>query len=99
MAIRTRTAAGAAEGDTLRAILGQLEELNRLVAGIAGRLAQQAEGDMDPGRPHDPGDAVPPGVAPESPAPLTPQDKKVRRALKRLPQSRKPNQGRKEKRT
>ncbi len=40
---------------------------------------------MAPGRPIDPGDAVPPGVAPQDPAPLTPEDKKVRRALERLP--------------
>ena len=34
----------------------------------------------------DPGDAVPPGVAPQSPAPLTEEDRKVRDKLERLPQ-------------
>lgn len=72
----------------MEAILRELQALNRSVAEIARRLGQQAEGDMDPGRPIDPGDAVPEGVAPESPAPLTPEDKKVRRALERLPRAR-----------
>lgn len=87
MATRTRSRTDPAphDGDTLQAILGQLQELNRLVGEIANRLAAPAEGDMAPGRAIDPGDAVPPGIAPETPAPLTPEDKKVRRALDRLP--------------
>ena len=32
----------------------------------------------------DPGDAVPPGVAPQTPAPLTAEDKQARAALERL---------------
>jgi hypothetical protein len=32
----------------------------------------------------DPGDAVPPGVAPEDPAPLTDEDRKVKRKLEQL---------------
>jgi hypothetical protein len=32
----------------------------------------------------DPGDAVPPGVAPEDPAPLTQEDRKVKRKLEQL---------------
>jgi hypothetical protein len=33
---------------------------------------------------HDPGDSVPPGVAPISPVPLTEEDRKVKRKLERL---------------
>ncbi|MFC7737867.1 hypothetical protein ACFQX4_18990 [Roseomonas sp. GCM10028921] len=36
----------------------------------------------DPG--HDPGDSVPPGVAPLEPAPLSAEDKKVKRKLEEL---------------
>jgi hypothetical protein len=32
----------------------------------------------------DPGDAVPPGVAPDDPAPLTHEDRKVKRKLEQL---------------
>jgi hypothetical protein len=35
-------------------------------------------------RPRDPGDAVPPGVAVETPAPLSPEDEAVREKLERL---------------
>lgn len=69
----------------LKAILHELQALNRAVGEIAARLSAQAEGDLAPGREIDPGDAVPPGVAPASPVPLTPEDKKARRALERLP--------------
>lgn len=72
----------------MRAILAELQGLNRSIATIAARLAAQAEADMDPGRPIDPGDSVPEGVAPQEPAPLTPEDKKVRRALEQLPRQR-----------
>ena len=68
--------------------MAELQSLNRAVGEIARRMGQQAEGDMDPGRPFDPGDAVPEGVAPQEPVPLTPEDKKVRRALERLPKRR-----------
>ncbi|MCR0985245.1 hypothetical protein [Roseomonas populi] len=40
------------------------------------------EGSDDPG--HDPGDSVPPGVAPVSPVPLTEEDRKVKRKLEQL---------------
>jgi hypothetical protein len=36
----------------------------------------------------DPGDAVPEGVAPDSPAPVTEEDRKVRRQLEDLPKRR-----------
>jgi len=74
--------------ELLRSILSELESLNRRVGEIARRVGQQAEGDMDPGRPIDPGDSVPEGVAPQEPVPLTAEDKKVRRALERLPRAR-----------
>ena len=48
---------------------------------------------MDPGRERDPGDAVPPGVAVQEPVPMTPEDKKVRRALERLPRRASPRKG------
>ena len=35
---------------------------------------------------HDPGDAVPPGVAPQTPAPLSDYDKAVRDKLRRIPE-------------
>jgi hypothetical protein len=73
------------DSDLLRSILAELQSLNRAVREIARRAGQQAEGDMDPGRPVDPGDSVPPGVAVQDATPLTADDKKVRRALERLP--------------
>ena len=88
MASRPKTSTAPSDNDTLSGILRELQSLNRSVAEIARRMANQAEGDMDPGRPIDPGDSVPEGVAPQDPVPLTPQDKKVRRALERLPRRR-----------
>ncbi|MBV8913419.1 MAG: hypothetical protein JOZ05_10325 [Acetobacteraceae bacterium] len=76
------------QDEVLPAILRELQALNRAVADIARRMGEHAEGDMDPGRPIDPGDSVPEGVAPEAPVPLTPEDRKVRRALERLPRRR-----------
>jgi hypothetical protein len=42
--------------------------------------------DQDPGdkAARDPGDAVPPGVAPAHPAPLTAEDRKVKRKLEQM---------------
>ena len=40
--------------------------------------------DYAQGRERDPGDAVPPGVAPRTPAPLTDQDRKVQDKLEHL---------------
>ena len=71
------------DGATLRAIVDKLDEVSRLVAELAAQSAP-ISGDFEPRRAVDPGDAVPPGVAPETPAPLTPEDKKARRALERL---------------
>lgn len=89
MATSARTSAsGSEEAGLLRAALEELQALNRRVDEIAARLARQAEAHMDPGRPIDPGDSVPEGVAPLEPAPLTTDDKKVRRALERLPRKR-----------
>ena len=66
----------AAEGDVLQAILGELQTLNRTLSRIAAAVSGQRE--------IDPGDAVPPGVAPQEPVPMTPQDEEVRRKLERL---------------
>jgi hypothetical protein len=88
MATRPKTSNASPDRDVLNAILGELQALNRSVAEIVREMGNRVEGDMDPGRPIDPGDSVPPGVAPQSPAALTPQDKKVRRALERLPRRR-----------
>jgi len=66
----------ASDGDVLRAILSELQTLNRTVSRIAASLAGERE--------IDPGDAVPPGVAPVEPVPMTPQDEEVRRRLERL---------------
>ncbi|HYZ62304.1 MAG TPA: hypothetical protein VE650_07600 [Acetobacteraceae bacterium] len=86
MATRSRAkAADPTDAEVLRAILGELQALNRTVDEISARIAAHAEADLDPERPRDPGDSVPPGVAPQEPAPLTPEDKKVRRALEHLP--------------
>lgn len=49
-----------------------LSEEARLGAGLSRR--------------RDPGDAVPPGVAPEAPAPLTEEDRRVLERLKELPE-------------
>ncbi len=87
MAIRPKPAPSS-DPDVLQEILRELQTLNRAVGEIAARLAAQAEGNMDPGRPIDPGDAVPEGVAPQSPLPPTPDEKKARRALERLPRRR-----------
>lgn len=47
----------------------------------------------DPERRHDPGDAVPEGVAVEQPVPLTPQEEAVKRKLEELPESAPPPAG------
>lgn len=36
----------------------------------------------------DPGDAVPPGVAPETPPPLSPEERAAKQRLERLPHER-----------
>ncbi len=39
---------------------------------------------MTDGKEHDPGDAVPPGVAVQTPEPLTEEDEKVKETLEHL---------------
>ncbi|MFC4167112.1 hypothetical protein [Teichococcus aestuarii] len=46
-----------------------------------------------PDRSHDPGDAVPEGVAVEQPVPLTPEEEEVKRKLEKLPDSARPPSG------
>ncbi len=69
------------ERELLSAILEELRTLNRTVREIAVR----GGGEFAPGRDRDPGDAVPPGIAPQEPVPLAPGDEQVRHALEELP--------------
>jgi hypothetical protein len=46
--------------------------------------------ELDPATVHDPGDSVPEGVAVQQPAPLTEEDKAVKRRLEELPKQRDP---------
>lgn len=82
------TALGAASPQ-LDAILSELQALNRRVDQLIGAVTDRALGgdgaEYPPGRDRDPGDAVPPGVAVQSPVPLAPGDKSVLRELERLP--------------
>jgi hypothetical protein len=48
---------------------------------------QRMQDDLDPNTVHDPGDAVPEGVAVQEPAPLSEHDKAVKRRLEDLPKS------------
>ena len=90
-----RTQAPEPEAAILHAILAELQQLNQTLRAIESRLGARAEGDMDPGRPVDPGDSVPEGVAVQEPLPLTSEDKKVRRALEQLPRRAAPRKGKK----
>ncbi len=82
------TALGAASLQ-LDAILAELQALNRRIDQLIGAVRDRAPGEggseYSPGRDRDPGDAVPPGVAVQSPVPLAPGDKAVLRELERLP--------------
>ncbi len=67
---------------------GRLDQLaaNRSNAGRAGPDGTAgAADDYQAGRDHDPGDAVPPGVAVMSPAPLTETDEAALHSLEELP--------------
>lgn len=50
--------------------------------------------DLDPRRNRDPGDSVPEGVAVQEPAPLSEQDKAIKRRLEELGQARPKEEGR-----
>lgn len=65
--------------DELREIRRELGELRDEVRAIGQRRVRRRG---PPGV--DPGDAVPPGVAVQDPAPLSPNDRKARRNLERL---------------
>ena len=54
--------------------------------GFRPALEAQEDLTMAHDNEHDPGDAVPPGVAPQTPAPLTEYDKAVRDKLRRIPE-------------
>ena len=81
------TAQGHNSGDKLDAVLEQLRALRHdldalrdEVRAMGRRCAPKRERSN-----RDPGDAVPPGVAVQDPAPLSPDDRKARRNLERLP--------------
>ena len=65
--------------DELRALRQDVNTFRGEVRALAERRAEQRE---RPGV--DPGDAVPPGVAVQEPAPLTEADRKAKRSLSRL---------------
>jgi hypothetical protein len=65
--------------DELRALRQDVNAFRDEVRALAERRAEQHE---QPGV--DPGDAVPPGVAVQEPAPLTEADRKAKRSLSRL---------------
>ncbi len=90
-------------GDKVAAVIDMLAELREDVRTVDRRLDQLAAGrtqpavtsdadDYPPGRDRDPGDAVPPGVAATTPAPLTEHDKTVLHTLEDLPK--RPGRGR-----
>lgn len=68
----------------LEAIRGEIASLRDEVRALAQRPSAQRRNDRRTRKEHDPGDAVPEGVAVETPAPLTPQDRKAKRGLERL---------------
>ncbi len=83
-------------GDMIAEGIGTLGELRTEVHRMSGRLDQLAASqsnagpqagadDYQFGRNRDPGDAVPPGVAVTSPAPLTETDEAALQSLEKLP--------------
>lgn len=76
--------------DTLAELRAEIREVSRRVDELAAGRAQPAAATSDAndyafGRDRDPGDAVPPGVAAATPAPLTDNDKAVLHTLEDLP--------------
>ncbi len=70
----------------LRAEMRQMSgRLDQLVASRPNAAQAAAADDYQPGREHDPGDAVPPGVAVMSPTPLTETDETALHSLEELP--------------
>lgn len=88
-AIRALSEMVAAGIDALAELREDVREVNRRLDQLAaGRAQPAAASDADDysfGRDRDPGDAVPPGVATTTPAPLTETDKAVLHTLEDLP--------------
>lgn len=66
--------------DALEALRDEIAALRNEVSALTRRRSNRRARDT-----HDPGDAVPPGVAVQDPAPLTSADRKAKRSLERLP--------------
>lgn len=88
-AIKTLSGMVAAGIDALAALRDEVRGVNRRLDQLAaGRAQPAAASDADDysfGRDRDPGDAVPPGVAAATPAPLTQTDEAVLHTLEELP--------------
>lgn len=73
----------------LDAIRSELQALNgridQLIGAVMGRATDDGEAEYSAGRDRDPGDAVPPGVAVQSPVPLEPGDAAALHELEKLP--------------
>lgn len=97
MASRPRTPSTPAKADAppsldavasqLDGIRSELQALNRRIDQLIGAVVARAPGGSDyaAGRDRDPGDAVPPGVAVQSPVPLEPGDEAALHELEKLP--------------
>ncbi len=88
-AIRALGKVVAAGNDALAALREEVRAVNRrldqVLAGRAQPTAASDAGEYSFGRDRDPGDAVPPGVAAATPAPLTDTDEAVLHTLEELP--------------
>lgn len=69
----------------LDAIHSELQALNRGIDRLISAVRGRAPGQYSAGRDRDPGDAVPPGVAVQSPVPLEPGDEAALHELEKLP--------------
>lgn len=83
---RATAAQGQGPGDKLDAVLEQVtalrQDVNALRDEIRAMGQRRAPRREPPSR--DPGDAVPPGVAVQEPAPLSATERKARRSLEKL---------------
>ena len=88
-AIKALSEMVAAGNDALAALREEVRAMNRRLDQLAaGRAEPSAAADAEDyafGRDRDPGDAVPPGVAATTPAPLTDTDEAVLHTLEELP--------------
>ena len=88
-ALKALTEMVAAGIDALAALREEVRGVNRRLDQLAaGRAQPAATSDADDysfGRDRDPGDAVPPGVAAATPAPLTDTDEAILHTLEELP--------------